>query len=73
MKLHKFTIVAFLIWVANAIYAIKLKSFRPYFWAIVIFFIVIFLQSCSSGWSCKKRYVETPKEKIEKKITKPLA
>ena len=73
MKLHKFPIVAFLIWLANALYAIKLKSFRPYFWALIMFIIVLFFQSCaSSGWSCKKRYVETPKEKLEK-VNKPLA
>ena len=70
MKLHKFTIVALFIWIANSIYGIKTKSFRPYFWALILFSIVLLFESCSSsGWSCKKRYTNIEKEKS----IKPLA
>lgn len=72
MKLHKLTIVALFIWLANSIYGIKLKAFKPYFWALVMFIMFLSLTSCRSGWSCQKRYVETPKEKVNK-FNKPLA
>ena len=73
IKWHRFTLVAFLIWVINSIAEIKLGGFRPFAWALMAFTILVMTASCSSsGWSCKKRYVQTPKEKLEK-VTKPLA
>ena len=44
MKLHKFTLVAFLIWVINSIAGIRLTTeFRPYSVAIIIFIWLIAL------------------------------
>lgn len=73
IKWHKFTLIALIIWAVNSIAEIKIGAFKPYAWALIAFTILVMTTSCSSsGWSCKKRYVQTPKEKLEK-VTKPLA
>jgi hypothetical protein len=36
--------------------------------AIVLILNLFVLCSCSSGWSCKKRYVEAEKLKVEKSV-----
>ena len=35
--------------------------------AIILILNVLVLTSCSSGWSCKKRYVETSQKNINTK------
>lgn len=56
MKLHKLTIVALFIWLANSIYSIKLsKAFRPYAIAIFFFLVIFTFQSCASGCQQRKK------------------
>ena len=62
IKWHKFTAVAFCIWMINSLVQIKLQGFRPYAIAMITFIIVV----CSVGCSSAKPTTNKTKNKVAK-------
>lgn len=64
-KWHKLGLVAFSIWMINSLVEIKLGSFRPLFYVMIAFIIMLASMSCSSS----RHTLNKTKQKTDKMVT----